>query len=109
MKYCLMICVGACVASSYCAQPPIQIKYTTEDLVAYSPPGTPIPDKKGLEVILAAKKSGLSSSIDSSNEIANAMQSFCTQYPMDARIIAPKVKKQHSKSSSTVKTPDEPS
>jgi hypothetical protein len=125
MKYIGLMLVGISIIS-YCAQPPMRLRYSFEECVQLSPPGTPIPNaisfpsEKSVakEVILekikherARSASALSSSLDVSDEVAQAMYAFCKNHPTDATKILAEVKNvQLSKSSSALgKTSDEPS
>lgn len=102
-----------CNAMSYGAQPPTnasRIKYTPEELVAYSPPHTPVPEKEKILARLPADaKKKLSASVDSSDEIAIKMKIFCDKNPKYAQQIASSVVSKFSKSTSALEsTPDEP-
>lgn len=114
IKYSCLMMIVLYSAMSYAAEPPpattfVRIKYAPEELVAYSPPHTPIPDKERLLTLLAAKKKGaLYSSIDSSSDVADKMKTFCDDHPLDAQKIAPAVTNKLSKSTSCLeRKPDE--
>ncbi len=105
--------LGLCNAISYGAQPPTpakRIQYAPEELVAYSPPHTPIPEKEKLLARLSNfKKKNLSASVDSSDDVAILMKDFCDKNPKYAQQIASSVVNKLSKSTSALEsTPDEP-